>query len=98
MYKSVGMPEFYQEAKRKQLPIVDVREKDEYARGHIPGAVNFPLSDLGSDFTKLDKNTDYYLVCQSGGRSAMAAEFLSDQGFNVTNVMGGTGSWMGPLE
>lgn len=98
MYKSVGMPEFYQEAKKKQLPIVDVREKDEYARGHIPGAVNFPLSDLGSDFTQLDKNTDYYLVCQSGGRSAMAAEFLSDQGFNVTNVMGGTGSWMGPLE
>lgn len=98
MYKSVGMPEFYQEAKKKQLPIVDVRETDEYARDHIPGAVNFPLSDLGSDFTKLDKNTDYYLVCQSGGRSAMAAEFLSDQGFNVTNVMGGTGSWMGPLE
>ncbi|WP_373710671.1 rhodanese-like domain-containing protein [Jeotgalibaca porci] len=98
MYKSVGMPEFYQEAKKKQLPIVDVRETDEYARGHIPGAVNFPLSDLGSDFTKLDKNTDYYLVCQSGGRSAMAAEFLSDQGFNVTNVMGGTRSWMGPLE
>ena len=98
MYKSVGMPEFYQEAKKKQLPIVDVRETDEYARGHIPGAVNFPLSDLGSDFTKLDKNTDYYLVCQSGGRSAMAAEFLSDQGFKVTNVMGGTGSWMGPLE
>ncbi len=98
MYKSVGMPEFYQEAKKKQLPIVDVRETDEYARAHIPGAVNFPLSDLGSDFTKLDKNTDYYLVCQSGGRSAMAAEFLSDQGFNVTNVMGGTGSWMGPLE
>ena len=98
MYKSVGMPEFYQEAKKKQLPIVDVRETDEYARGHIPGAVNFPLSDLGSDFTKLDKNTDYYLVCQSGGRSAMAAEFLSDQGFIVTNVMGGTGSWMGPLE
>ncbi len=92
------MPEFYQEAKKKQLPIVDVRETDEYARGHIPGAVNFPLSDLGSDFTKLVKNTDYYLVCQSGGRSAMAAEFLSDQGFNVTNVMGGTGSWMGPLE
>lgn len=98
MYKSVGMPEFYQEAKRKQLPIVDVRETDEYARGHIPGAVNFPLSNLGSDFTKMDKNTDYYLVCQSGGRSAMAAEFLSEQGFRVTNVMGGTGSWMGPLE
>lgn len=98
MYKSVGMPEFYQETKKQQLSIIDVRETDEYARGHIPGTVNYPLSHLGADFTKLDKATEYYVVCQSGGRSGMASQFLSEQGFNVTNVMGGMGSWMGNLE
>lgn len=98
MYKSIGMPEFYQEAKRKQLPIIDVRESDEYARGHVPGAKSMPLSDLGATYTELDKNTDYFVICQSGSRSAMAAQFLSNQGYKVTNVMGGTGSWMGQLE
>lgn len=98
MYKSIGMPEFYQEAKRTTLPIIDVREADEYARGHVPGAKSMPLSSLGDDFAKLDKNTDYFVICQSGSRSSMACQFLASQGYNVTNVMGGTGSWMGPLE
>ena len=44
MYKSIGMPEFYQEAKRHQLPIIDVREIDEYEAGHVPNAKNLPLS------------------------------------------------------
>lgn len=37
MFKSMGMPEFYQEAKRSQLAIIDVREVFEYEMGHIPG-------------------------------------------------------------
>lgn len=98
MYKSIGMPEFYQEAKRKQLPIIDVRETDEYVRGHVPGAKSMPLSSLGSDYVELDKDTEYYVICQSGARSAMAAQFLAAQGHKVINVMGGTGSWMGELE
>ena len=93
MYKSIGMPEFYQEAKRHQLPIIDVREIDEYEAGHVPNAKNLPLSTLGETFVTLEKEQEYYIICQSGGRSARAAEFLSQQGYDVTNVMGGTSSW-----
>ena len=55
MYKSIGMPEFYQEAKRHQLPIIDVREIDEYEAGHVPNAKNLPLSTLGETFVTLEK-------------------------------------------
>ncbi|MHC5268573.1 rhodanese-like domain-containing protein [Enterococcus sp. LJL98] len=97
MYKSVGMPEFYQEAKRQNLPIIDVRERDEYAAGHVPNAKNLPLSTLEENVDTLDKEQAYYLICQAGGRSARAAEFLSAQGFDVTNVMGGTSAWPGEM-
>lgn len=93
MYKSIGMPEFYQETKHQNLPIIDVREVDEYAAGHVPNAKNLPLSTLAENFATLDKEQPYYLICQVGGRSARAAEFLSQQGFDVTNVMGGTSAW-----
>lgn len=98
MFQSTGMPEFYQEAKRSQLPIIDVREVFEYDMGHIPGAINKPLSELGETFEELDKNQAYFLICQSGSRSAMAGEFLSSQGYQVTNVLGGMGSWPGEIE
>ena len=42
MYNTIGMPEFYQEAKRKKLPIIDVREEMEYQLGHVPQAINLP--------------------------------------------------------
>ncbi|MFV0255711.1 MAG: rhodanese-like domain-containing protein [Erysipelotrichaceae bacterium] len=97
MFKSIGMPEFYQEAKRNQFEIIDVREVFEYEMGHIPGSVNMPLSELGDKFEELKKETAYFLICQSGSRSAMAGEFLGMQGYDVTNVLGGMGSWPGDV-
>ena len=73
----------------------DVREIHEYAAGHIPSAENFPLSTLGADFSKLDKDQKYYVICQAGGRSAKAYDFLDVQGFDVINVEGGMNNWPG---
>ena len=98
MFKSVGMPEFYQDAKRQTLPIVDVREVDEFAAGHVPNAQNIPLSQLAERFDELDQTKPYYIICQSGGRSATACQFLGGKGYDVTNVLGGTGGWPGALE
>ncbi len=74
--------------------IVDVREKDEYAGGHVPGALNAPMSilkDKHSDY--FDKSKEYYVICQSGGRSMQVCVFLNQFGIDVTNVQGGTGSY-----
>ncbi len=98
MYNTIGMPEFYQEAKRKKLPIIDVREEMEYQLGHVPQAINLPLSTLTENYQQLDKNQPYYLICQMGSRSAQACAFLSQQGYQVTNVLGGTSVWLGQLE
>ncbi|WP_296194537.1 rhodanese-like domain-containing protein [uncultured Microbacterium sp.] len=74
-------------------PLIDVREADEYAAGHIPGAINVPLSTLGENLDKLPTEA-FDVVCQLGGRSARAVEALEAQGFDATNVEGGTSAWV----
>ncbi len=78
--------------------VIDVREAGEYASGHVPGAINIPLSEFANRYTELDKNTHYHIICQMGGRSAQASLFLDGQGYDVTNIDGGTASWLGELE
>jgi rhodanese-related sulfurtransferase len=78
--------------------VVDVREIEEYTEGHIPGAVNVPLSELTEKFSSIVKNEKVYVVCQLGGRSARACEFLSNlaefDGSHFINVVGGTAAWI----
>ena len=98
MKNNISMKDFYEKYTNdssKKLTILDVREIHEYAAGHIPSAENFPLSTLGSDFSKLDKDQKYYVICQAGGRSAKAYDFLDAQGFDVINVEGGMNNWPG---
>ena len=67
--------------------VVDVREIDEYTEGHIPGAVNVPLSTLADAFESITPEQTVYVVCQLGGRSARACEFLSNiEMFNETRT------------
>lgn len=56
METNISIQNFYAKYKKEELTILDVRENHEYAAGHIPSAQNFPLSSLGIEFTKLDKN------------------------------------------
>jgi rhodanese-related sulfurtransferase len=80
------------------LPIVDVRETAEVRTGKIPGAVNIPLGLLEFRMNELDKAVQYFIVCQSGGRSSQAVRFLEYQGFKVVNVDGGMSAWEGKLQ
>lgn len=78
--------------------VVDVREADEYADGHIPGAINVPLSLLTETYVHISAEETVYVVCQLGGRSARACEFLSNlpefEGVSFVNVLGGTAAWI----
>jgi rhodanese-related sulfurtransferase len=82
----------------KSLPIIDVREAEEVKAGKIPGAINIPLGLLEFRMHELDKSKEYVMVCRSGGRSAMAANFLESHGYKVINMPGGMMEWQGPTE
>ncbi|MEI2644083.1 MAG: rhodanese-like domain-containing protein [Candidatus Nanopelagicales bacterium] len=73
--------------------IVDVREAYEYAAGHIPGAVNVPMSVLPRDYRDLPVDRRLYLVCEIGIRSAQATDALAAAGWDAVNVSGGTQAW-----
>ena len=98
MIKAISMDEFTQKEKREPLEILDVREVDEFAQGHIKTAQNLPLSELTEQISDLGKDKNYYVICHSGARSQMASEFLSQQGFQVTNVLGGMSAWRGEIK
>jgi rhodanese-related sulfurtransferase len=94
--KTVGMPAFkaVYDAQLSAPLIVDVREPEEYAAGHVPGAVNVPRGLL--EFTiwehvgfpdKTDMNKPIFLYCKTGGRCTLAAKSLQDLGFTNVNAV-----------
>ncbi|GGB40059.1 rhodanese-like domain-containing protein [Lentibacillus populi] len=82
----------------ENVSIIDVREEKEVAQGKIPGALHIPLGQLPDRLDEMDKNKHYYMVCRSGGRSGKACLFLSEQGYDVTNMTGGMLDWEDEVE
>ena len=74
--------------------VVDVREPDEYAGGHVPGAVNIPLAALPGRLSAVPADQRVYVVCASGGRSAAATDLLVGAGKDAVSVRGGTKAWV----
>ena len=77
---------------REGVPLIDVREADEFAAGHVPNAVNLPMSTIGDHLDELPDGA-FDVICQIGGRSARVVQALEARGFDATNVEGGTGDW-----
>ncbi|MEV0495696.1 rhodanese-like domain-containing protein [Streptomyces atratus] len=73
--------------------VVDVREPDEYAAGHVPGVHSAPLSAFGSVLDGLPAGRPVYVICASGNRSLWAAEQLAARGVDAISVAGGTAGW-----
>ncbi|GAA4479121.1 rhodanese-like domain-containing protein [Microbacterium panaciterrae] len=80
-------------AERSGTPLIDVRERDEFATGHVPGAVNLPMSEIGDLLQELPDGA-FDVICQLGGRSARVVEALEARGYDATNVDGGTAQWI----
>jgi phage shock protein E len=81
---------------RPGVTLLDVRTPEEFAEGHIEGAVNIDMQapDAAARFTELDPDGSYVVYCRSGNRSSEVREFLREQGFtDVADVYGGILSW-----
>ena len=72
--------------------LIDVRTPQEYAEGHIPGALNIDIEGdaFVSSIEALDHSAPYFVYCRSGNRSGQAVAFMKQQGFtNITELSGG---------
>jgi rhodanese-related sulfurtransferase len=69
--------------------LLDVREPHEFAAGHIPSAVNVPLSELRDRYTELSRNRDIWICCGVGQRAYYATRFLRQNGYRASNLLGG---------
>lgn len=76
--------------------LIDVREPDEYAAGHIPSAVNIPLSQIQS--IDYDLDTPLFLYCLVGSRSMRAASALKQLDYEKVKSIGGINRYKGELE
>jgi len=91
-------PEEAQELIKKGATALDVRTKEEYAGGHVSGAMNIDISSptFEDELGKLDKSKQYVVNCQSGGRSSRAVAHMVELGFvDACNVSGGITAWKG---
>jgi len=94
--KNVGVEEFDKLRADKKNVVLDVRTPEEFAKGHIPGAVNLDFN--GPDFQKkvaeLDKSKTYLVHCAGGNRSARACTAMDKIAFtNLVNLEPGFRAW-----
>ena len=76
--------------------IIDVREADEYAQGHLADAMNIPRGVLEFKIADniADKNTPIMVYCKTGGRAALSAQVLGELGYcHVKSIEGGYEAW-----
>jgi rhodanese-related sulfurtransferase len=73
--------------KDKKIMVIDVRSPQEFATGHIPGAVNIPIEDLARKLEdlKVPKDTTLVTMCEHGGRSSRAAVEMGKLGYKTTS-------------
>lgn len=95
-FKTVDAPVFAEGVRRDNPVLVDVRTPEEYAEGHLPGALNIDFKSegfLSSAESTLGTDRPVYVYCRSGRRSAAAASQLAEKGYSVVNLEGGIIDW-----
>ncbi|MET9555494.1 rhodanese-like domain-containing protein [Streptomyces sp. NPDC006645] len=79
--------------------VLDVREDDEWAAGHVEGALHIPMSDFVARFGEVTEavadGRRAFVMCRVGGRSAQVTQYLVQQGIDAANVEGGMQAWDG---
>lgn len=73
--------------------VVDVRRRDEFTAGHVPGAKLIPLPELGARLDEIPRDRAVVCVCRSGSRSGSAVKLLTKRGLYAENLRGGMLAW-----
>ncbi len=81
------------QARATGVPVIDVRQPEEYDAGHVPGARLIPLSEVPGRLAEVPADGEVFVICQTGARSARATDFFRRQGIDARNVTGGTKAW-----
>jgi rhodanese-related sulfurtransferase len=79
----------------ESVVLLDVREDDEWQRGHAVGAQHIPMGDVPARIGEIDTDATLYVVCHAGGRSLRVAQYLARNGYEPINVSGGMLAWAG---
>jgi rhodanese-related sulfurtransferase len=93
---NLNVSEFSQKITEPDVIILDVRTPEEFASGHIEGALNidFNSGDFANEITRLNPSENYAIYCRSGSRSGQAASIMHKAGFHdVSNLNGGVIDW-----
>jgi len=95
--KPIAPQELAERLQKGTAPIIlDVRSREEFAGGHIPGAVNIPYDELPAQLNRLPAATSDEIVvhCERGSRAATAEETLSSAGYkNLRDLTGHMQAW-----
>ncbi|GGK02577.1 rhodanese-like domain-containing protein [Lentibacillus kapialis] len=95
--KTLTEDQFRQGYRKAQL--IDVREPNEFDKGHILGARNIPLTQMKQRLIELRKDKPVYLYCQGSSRSARAAQLLHKKGYeDINQLKGGFKKWTGKVK
>ena len=78
--------------------LLDVRTREEFDSGRIPGAILMPYDSIAASFTEPDMSRHVIVYCRSGRRSAIAADILTGMGYSNVSDFGGIDAWKGALE
>ncbi|MDD7306716.1 MAG: rhodanese-like domain-containing protein [Peptoniphilaceae bacterium] len=100
LFKSFDIDDKIKEfEKTKDAVLLDVREKDEYEKGHIPQAINIPLSEIDqAENIITNKDKKILVYCLSGSRSDKAENILRQKGYKDVENIGGFMDYSGEVE
>ncbi|RBM05528.1 rhodanese-like domain-containing protein [Streptomyces sp. PT12] len=93
---SFSLPSVTPDGVPAAAPLLDVREPDEWAAGHVEGALHIPIGQVVERIGEISEHAGgqpLYVLCKVGGRSAQVTAYLTQQGMNAVNVDGGVLAW-----
>jgi len=93
MYPSITVSELKDILQSEAITILDVQEKEDFAKNHIEGAMNLPVGDFVTEAENLRKDLTYYVISKAGVRTIRACDYLASLGFDVVNIQGGMNAW-----